>query len=71
MTTPVRETVERVRAGAGEIDVLVNNACIAGGGSLENSPMAIARDIMETNYCGAARPCHGSRFSSSRARATP
>lgn len=44
-----------IAAQAGEIDVLVNNAGIARGGSTEELPMADFRAVMETNYFGALR----------------
>jgi NAD(P)-dependent dehydrogenase (short-subunit alcohol dehydrogenase family) len=44
----IRKTV----AAAGPIDVLVNNAGIGWLNALEGTPMAIARDIFETNTLG-------------------
>ena len=35
--------------------MLVNNAGIGGGGATEETPMAVFRDVMETNYFGALR----------------
>jgi NAD(P)-dependent dehydrogenase (short-subunit alcohol dehydrogenase family) len=36
----------------GKIDVLVNNAGYGGVGTVEQTPMALARALMETNYFG-------------------
>ena len=45
--------VDQVIAAAGQIDVLVNNAGIAGGGAFEETPEAELRSVMETNFFGA------------------
>jgi NAD(P)-dependent dehydrogenase (short-subunit alcohol dehydrogenase family) len=50
-----RTTFANILAEAGRIDVLVNNAGISGGGPTEETPMAVFRDVMETNYFGALR----------------
>jgi len=39
----------------GHIDVLVNNAGISGGGPVELVPIALFRQIMETNFFGSLR----------------
>ena len=51
----VRNAFAKIHAEAGRIDVLVNNAGISGGGATEETPMAVFRDVMETNYFGALR----------------
>ena len=47
--------IEESRQELGEIHVLINNAGISGGGSIENASLDNARAIMETNYFGALR----------------
>ncbi len=42
-------------AAVGPIDVLVNNAGIGGGGSVEETPLSLFRDVMETNVFGLLR----------------
>src|SRR5215467_8612548 len=39
----------------GRIDVLVNNAGIAGPGAVDETPLDLFRRVMETNYFGALR----------------
>jgi NAD(P)-dependent dehydrogenase (short-subunit alcohol dehydrogenase family) len=39
----------------GHIDVLINNAGVGGGGSIEELPLEFFRATMETNYFGALR----------------
>ncbi len=51
----VSEAVERAMAEHGRIDVLVNNAGVGGGGSVEEAPMDVFRQLMETNFFGALR----------------
>ena len=51
----VRTAFANILAEAGRIDVLVNNAGIGGGGATEETPMALFRAAMETNYFGALR----------------
>lgn len=45
-------SIERSVAAAGEIDVLVNNAGIGWLNPLEGTPMAVAREVFETNTFG-------------------
>jgi NAD(P)-dependent dehydrogenase (short-subunit alcohol dehydrogenase family) len=42
-------------AAVGPIDVLVNNAGIGGGGSVEETPLSLFRGVMETNFFGLLR----------------
>lgn len=51
----VTAAFERVLAARARIDVLVNNAGIAGLGSVEMTPLALYRQIMETNFFGVLR----------------
>jgi NAD(P)-dependent dehydrogenase (short-subunit alcohol dehydrogenase family) len=51
----VTNAAEEVRRNAGNIDVLVNNAGILGGGPLEFVPIETAKQVFETNYFGAVR----------------
>src|SRR5260370_39451567 len=51
----VSEAVGKALAENGRIDVLVNNAGVGGGGSVEELPMAVFRQVMETNFFGALR----------------
>jgi len=51
----VSHAVGNVLAENGRIDVLVNNAGVGGGGSVEEVPMAVFRQTMETNFFGALR----------------
>ena len=51
----VASTVAAIRAKAGSIDVLVNNAGIERLGSVEELPLEAFRATMETNYFGALR----------------
>jgi NAD(P)-dependent dehydrogenase (short-subunit alcohol dehydrogenase family) len=44
-----------IRANAGCIDVLVNNAGIAAAGSIEGLSFEVFKAVMETNYFGALR----------------
>ena len=39
----------------GGIDILVNNAGVGGGGPIEEAPLDVFRQIMETNFFGALR----------------
>jgi NAD(P)-dependent dehydrogenase (short-subunit alcohol dehydrogenase family) len=51
----VDAAVAAVVARHGRIDVLVNNAGVGYGGSVETMPMDAARAVMETNFWGALR----------------
>lgn len=52
------ESVRDAIAGilkTGAVDVLVNNAGVEARGSVEELPLAVFREVMETNYFGALR----------------
>jgi len=51
----VTAAFEKILASRGQIDVLVNNAGIASLGSVEETPLGLFRQTMETNYFGALR----------------
>ena len=51
----VDDLMGRLLGEHGQIDVLVNNAGLGGGGSIEELPLGFFREIMETNYFGALR----------------
>ena len=51
----VDTTIKKVTDEVGAIDVLINNAGIGHGMSVENTSIDKAREIMETNYFGAYR----------------
>jgi len=51
----VKEAIGVIRAKAGTIDALVNNAGIERMGSIEEMPMAFFKSCMETNYFGSLR----------------
>ena len=53
--TSVNNAVGKALAEHGRIDVLVNNAGIGSRGSVEEVPIAVFREIMETNFFGALR----------------
>jgi NAD(P)-dependent dehydrogenase (short-subunit alcohol dehydrogenase family) len=59
MDVDSQESVDRatsdIRAEAGCIDVLVNNAGIVRAGSIEALPINDFKDVMETNFFGALR----------------
>jgi len=50
-----RDAIGQVLAGAGRIDVLVNNAGIGTMGSVEETTLSDFRSTMETNFFGALR----------------
>jgi len=51
----VADAVGRVSRSSGRIDVLVNNAGIAGSGSVEETAITAAQRVFETNYFGTVR----------------
>ena len=51
----VESAFSKVLAEHGRLDVLVNNAGIGGGGSVEECSTARFREVMETNFFGALR----------------
>jgi NAD(P)-dependent dehydrogenase (short-subunit alcohol dehydrogenase family) len=51
----VREAFAKVVAQHGPVDILVNNAGIGGGGAVEETPLNVFRQVMETNFFGALR----------------
>jgi NAD(P)-dependent dehydrogenase (short-subunit alcohol dehydrogenase family) len=51
----VRAAFETVRAQAGRVDVLVNNAGVGFAGAVEDVPLSEFRRVMETNFFGALR----------------
>jgi NAD(P)-dependent dehydrogenase (short-subunit alcohol dehydrogenase family) len=51
----VESAFGKVLAQHGRLDVLVNNAGIGGGGSVEECSTARFREVMETNFFGALR----------------
>lgn len=55
----VRDAIGKVLTEYGHIDVLVNNAGIGGGGSIEELSIEVFRQVMETNFFGALRCAKG------------
>ena len=51
----VSDAVKKVLAENGRIDVLVNNAGVSARGSVEEVPIGVFRQAMETNFFGALR----------------
>jgi NAD(P)-dependent dehydrogenase (short-subunit alcohol dehydrogenase family) len=51
----VREGVAKIVGQHGPIDILVNNAGIGGGGAVEETPLDVFRQVMETNFFGGLR----------------
>jgi len=51
----VKGAVGQVLKKSGQIDVLVINAGIGDGGPVEEMPVAVFRQIMETNFFGSLR----------------
>ena len=51
----VRDGFAKVAAQDGPIDILVNNAGIPGGGAVEETPLDMFRNVMETNFFGGLR----------------
>lgn len=51
VSAAVMETLER----AGVPDLVINNAGIGGGGSVEETPIDVWKEVMETNFFGALR----------------
>ncbi len=51
----VREAFAKIVVEHGPIDILVNNAGVPGGGAIEETPVEVFREVMETNYFGALR----------------
>ena len=51
----VMQAVRQVLAERGHVDVLVNNAGILAFGAVEDLPLDVFRQAMETNYFGALR----------------
>ena len=63
----VTNAIGKVLAENGRIDILVNNAGLSGLGSVEEVPIGVFRQVMETNFFGALR-CIKAVIPSMRAR---
>ena len=53
----VERAVAEVTEASGGIDVMVNNAGIAGNGVVEETPLATYQDVMDVNVYGIVRCC--------------
>ena len=51
----VREGFAKIVGQHGPIDILVNNAGVGGGGAVEETPLDVFRQVMETNFFGGLR----------------
>ena len=51
----VKKAVARIMAEQGRLEILVNNAGVSHGGSVEDTPLEVAREMFETNYLGPVR----------------
>jgi NAD(P)-dependent dehydrogenase (short-subunit alcohol dehydrogenase family) len=51
----VEDTFKQILSEKGQIDVLVNNAGIGARGYIEEAPIAVFRQVMETNFFGSLR----------------
>jgi NAD(P)-dependent dehydrogenase (short-subunit alcohol dehydrogenase family) len=51
----VREGFAKIVGQNGPIDILVNNAGVGGGGAVEETPLDVFRQVMETNFFGGLR----------------
>ena len=54
----VTEGIEGILAEEGRLDVVVNNAGFGYGGAVEDSSVAEAKQLFETNFFGVLRVCH-------------
>ncbi|MFQ5705441.1 MAG: SDR family oxidoreductase [Gemmatimonadales bacterium] len=51
----VRDAIDTVIAERGHVDVLVNNAGLGSMGPVEETPVSVFKQVMETNFFGAIR----------------
>jgi NAD(P)-dependent dehydrogenase (short-subunit alcohol dehydrogenase family) len=51
----VSDAFGKMLSQQGHIDVLVNNAGVGDSGAVEETPMSVFREVMETNFFGALR----------------